>query len=54
MNQAAKPDVSERTWEDVIALARQLELSGKISRRELNDVKTLARQAGFVSSKDQN
>ena len=48
-----KPAVSEKTWEDVIALAGQLEMSGKISRRELNDVKTVARQAGFTSSENQ-
>jgi hypothetical protein len=34
-----------KTWAQAIAHASQLEMHGKISRRELNDVKTAARQA---------
>jgi hypothetical protein len=45
----AKPAVGERefdNWEEAIRHATNLEMNGKISRRELNDVKTAARQAG--------
>lgn len=34
------------TWKQAIAHATALEMRGEISRRELNDVKTAARQAG--------
>jgi hypothetical protein len=35
-----------KTWAQAIAHATQLKMHGKISRCELNDVKTAAREAG--------
>jgi multidrug resistance efflux pump len=46
---SAKPAVGKQTfdnWAQAIKHATTLEMHGKISRRELNDVKTAARQAG--------
>jgi hypothetical protein len=49
---ASKPTVGEDqfdTWEQAIEHATNLEMHGKISRRELNDVKTAARAARLAA-----
>jgi len=49
----SKPVVGDQTfdnWSQAIEHATNLEMSGKISRRELNDVKTAARQAGVAGA----